>query len=321
MNLIRTILVLLIFSSPAFAQSLPDLEKDYYTTLAGLKQQQSKLDSLNARLARSASEIDAEKSRAEVEQDKLRQLMARALTMTKEIESQQKSFNGIQTSLTEKRDALNEIYTAMIDSLRAVEQSGHFTGNEQELQNQIRAAVEKRLMISPAIQSLRFDPHKIQSLRLEDAENEFEKEIFEDYLQNALIEVSEKLTSLNETKVEWQDILLLQEKTDEFLQDVDTEGIIGLLPSSQQTRTGDLDAESSFSDKNNVMSIQIQAYSSLANQLELLETSPPGKATSSDLAGKNRNLSIREYLNLLDQVDEQLRRYRSILIQKLGQSE
>ncbi len=327
MNLIRTILVLLIFSSLLFAQNLPDLEKDYYATLAKFKQQQSKLDSLNERLARSATEIDNEKSQNKVNRDKLEKLMARALSLSTEIEEQQKSMEELQRSLAFKRDILSEKYTAMLDSMRAIEQSQRFTGSKHELQRRIRNIAEKRIIILPVTQSFSFDPQKIQSIQLNKAENDLEKEILTDYLQNASAEVDEWISSLQKAKLELEDMILLQEKTDEFLQDVDTEGVIGVLPAAEQNATlesadaRELNFASILSEKSGVISLQIQAYLSLANQLDFKDSSLPTKTTATDLGVESRNLSLHEYLKLLKHVEDLLKQYGTILAQKLGNTE
>ena len=146
-NLSFIVLVFLL-TTPLWAQDQQQSERSYYETLAAVKQQQSKLGSLNTTLADFAKEID-EAKKANLDQGQVKKLMAQALSVSTEIEQQQNSIRKLQNQLEQHRKNLENVYTAQIDSIQLLLQSDEFSGDRLVLELKHREIAEKRMMILP----------------------------------------------------------------------------------------------------------------------------------------------------------------------------
>ena len=321
-NLSFIVLVFLL-TTPLWAQDQQQSERSYYETLAAVKQQQSKLGSLNTTLADFAKEID-EAKKANLDQGQVKKLMAQALSVSNEIEQQQNSIRKLQNQLEQHRKNLENVYTAQIDSIQLLLQSDEFSGDRLVLELKHREIAEKRMMILPLVQSFSFDPQKINSIQSIKSDDPLEQEMLKDYLNNALSEITEKLANLQNTKLELEEIVLLEEKTQHFLEDVDTDGFVGFSSASSLVNLNSPDESSvrasDLGSKANIIETRIQAYLYLVNQLELNQAVVqtissmivPGQSAST--------LSNQEYLKLLIQIEQRLLDYQEILTKKLNEN-
>jgi hypothetical protein len=261
-----------------------------------------------------AVEIDRLKAGKDAGGGELETLMARALGLTQEIQAEQSKLRERRTSLGRQRRALEATYTAILDSLQRLD-SDDESVRRQELQY-----AEKKILISESVNSLSYDPKRVDAIALAQASDSLEKQLFLDYLNNALEEVDVKLKDVQSTRAELRDILLLRERTAQFLQEVDSEGIVGFLqtPGDQSVLTNDgvVRESDAFSSGQTVWSDQIQAYLSIAQQLEGSAV-PLNMAPELDAAS---DPGPSDYLKLLDRIVKQLQSYRRIITQKLGEN-
>ena len=321
-NLSFIVLVFLL-TTPLWAQDQQQSERSYYETLAAVKQQQSKLGSLNTTLADFAKEID-EAKKANLDQGQVKKLMAQALSVSTEIEQQQNSIRKLQNQLEQHRKNLENVYTAQIDSIQLLLQSDEFSGDRLVLELKHREIAEKRMMILPLVQSFSFDPQKINSIQSIKSDDPLEQEMLKDYLNNALSEITEKLANLQNTKLELEEIVLLEEKTQHFLEDVDTDGFVGFSSASSLVNLNSPDESSvrasDLGSKANIIETRIQAYLYLVNQLELNQAVVQTISSMIEPGQSASTLSNQEYLKLLIQIEQRLLDYQEILTKKLNEN-
>ncbi len=87
----------------------------------------------------------------------------------------------------------------------------------ESLDNEILFYTEKRLLVSPQIEMLSFNPKKILEIDLGKAKNNVERASLNEYLFSALTEVSAVLSDVTKQSKEANDALTLQKKTSKFL--------------------------------------------------------------------------------------------------------
>ena len=180
-RLLNILILISVFSAPVRAQNLQGLERSYYLILASIKQEQSKLDSLNLQLTNFAEAIDEEKKNKNSDQGKVKNLMAQALSVSDEIQIKNKSIQELKNQLETHQKNLDNLYTTKIDSMQTLLQSDKFTGDEQALTTELRDFTEKRMMISPVVQSFTFDPQKINSIQSTKSDDPLEQAMLRDY--------------------------------------------------------------------------------------------------------------------------------------------
>lgn len=312
----KAMIFILLCAIPAFAQDVSTLEWEYQKALELSIGQQARVDSLNQHLDNLATLIDREKERPAENRQKVQNMMAQALELTKKIQDGRSSLKERGKELEKKRIALYSRYTAIIDSLDRLGKEG----GDDDIRNERLSYAEKRILISESVQALAFDPQKVQSIRLDDAEDALERRLLSDYLENALSEVDEKVIEVNKTRAELEDVLLLRERASAFLQSVDSDGIVGFL----QTENGNpgIDRESSdlgaSYDKEPRRPAQyfsqVQSYLSLASQLELQSATPLNPHAD---VKEIEKLTLSGYVKFLERIEKQLQEYRSVISNKL----
>ncbi|NIW00064.1 hypothetical protein GWN26_13455, partial [Candidatus Saccharibacteria bacterium] len=87
-----------------------------------------------------------------------------------------------------------------IDSLQALVNSKEFQGDEALLQTRILQLSEKRLLVSPIVKKLFFDPGKILQIHPEQYTDSLEAAIYSDYLTNALAEIDTQLNRVRSSR-------------------------------------------------------------------------------------------------------------------------
>ena len=270
-----------------------------------------------------AKEID-EAKKANLDQGQVKKLMAQALSVSNEIEQQQNSIRKLQNQLEQHRKNLENVYTAQIDSIQLLLQSDEFSGDRLVLELKHREIAEKRMMILPLVQSFSFDPQKINSIQSIKSDDPLEQEMLKDYLNNALSEITEKLANLQNTKLELEEIVLLEEKTQHFLEDVDTDGFVGFPSASSLVNLNSPDESSvrasDLGSKANIIETRIQAYLYLVNQLELNQAVVQTIGSMIEPGQSASTLSNQEYLKLLIQIEQRLLDYQEILTKKLNEN-
>lgn len=293
----------------AKAQSISDLESNYNEVGKTLREEQIILDSLRQQLEYSAKQIDIEKSRTYSNRDLITSLMTNGVYLSSRIKEHQKIVAVLENQLLEIRDVLDQMYRHRIDSLKEVEKN--YPGDRTALQNKILTWTEKRILLSPVIKSLTFDPQRVQDIKLSATTDSLERIIYTDYLNKALAEVDAFSKSIKQTRREYEDIIDLRKKTDEFIEDVSEQRSIGFFMTSRTEKTTDFGSSAGVKF-NEVIVSQAQVVVTLIKQLN---TNVPVVLKFSNL--QKQDLSMEDYIQLLKQAEKELEIYRTFIKKKL----
>ena len=271
---LHLIIVLLLGIIPALnlsnAQNIPGLEKK----LNGLKSSYTNeillLDSLKQTLDKHAKEIDFAKKLDDRDEDNIKKMMASTVLIADRIDEQQKRVNSLEQEIEIVKKKLDEKYTKEIDSLSALQTSGDFSGRKEELHSRILTLTEKKVLVAPKIYSLSFSPEKIIKLNLSDAKTLEEKNVYGEYLREALTEVDNHLVRIKRLNEEASQIIALQEKTIKFLEDTefDTEVRTSNIATSN-SETARAEEVNDFFNADKLRGPQIQSFTFLLKQLNL----------------------------------------------------
>ena len=317
------VVVLLVISSTfnlSKAQSVDKLENE----LNGLKEtytdETALLDSLKQMLNKRAKEIDSAKKLDNADEDNIKQLMAATVLIADRIDKQQKKVNGIEKEIEIIKKKLDEKYTKEIDSLYALEASDNYKGNRDDLHNRILHLTEKKVIVAPKIYSLSFNPEKILKLNPTNAKTLEEKNIYVEYLKEALAEVDKHLERVKKLNDEAAQIITLQEKATEFLEDTefDTDIRTSNLSSSNSRTAGGESPVDVLSETR--LAPQVQSFTLLLRQLNLSPTSDIESSKDFSLDSLRTDLTLEEYKNLLNEVEKGLSDYKLILSNKIETS-
>lgn len=303
----------------ASAQNLVELERKYISLVQNYQIEKSALDSLSKIMNERAEQIDAEKRKPNPDQIKILKLMAGSVNITGALEIQQTKVNQIEKSIESIKQTLDAKYSLIIDSLQNLKRSGKYKGDAEELDAQILIFTERRLAVAPKVKSLSFDPEKILEINLAEIKDSLQRLIYSEYLHSALSEVEKLLTQVNESSEEVSQIILLQKKMNKFLEETEFERPIkqyNLSESISRTfgdirETSDLSAGKSFIP-------QFISYDLLLDQLRINRSSELKSKWQSTIESDQKNLTLKDYQNLLKEVKKRLLDYRLILSNKLN---
>lgn len=303
--------VILPFSFSIQAQELIPLETEFFNNQTYLSVQQNKLDSLNKELIKSASKIDQEKSKVSPDESKLGSMMAAALTLSKKIETQQKLVTVTEEKNETIRRQLDKFYFHVLDSLQKRESAEKSSEVKKNIIRQIGLISEKRLLISPPIPSLSFNPKELIKMSVQSDASSIEKDLFRDYLVNAIKEITEHLEYLQEKREEIEDIAKLQEKASRFMKEVQSDDKLSIF--------GQLKTFSAYKGTQSSYNINIitesTARSSFNILLRQLDITPKSNLNYSDYT--DYNIRNKEFIQLIKEAEEKLTQYKQILNEKL----
>ncbi len=305
----------------SYAQSIDNLENELSALKKSYKNETALLDSLKHILAKKAKEIDNAKKIDNADENNIKKLMASSVVIADRIYEQQEKVNSIGKEIEILKKQLDKKYTKEIDSLTAAENSDNYLGNKDDLRDRILLLTEKRVMVAPKIYSLSFNPQKILEINLSDAETLEERNIYDEYLREALAEVDDQLERVKKLNEEAAQIVTLQEKTKKFLED--TEFDSDFRRSSASVDKTSLDAharETSELFSRDDLVPQIQSFNLLLRQLNLEQSSDIKSAKSFTLDSLRTDLSLEDYHNLLQEVEKGLLDYKLILMNKIDSS-
>ena len=118
-------------------------------------------------------------------------------------------------------------------------------------------------------------------------------------------------------------MVLLEEKTEDFLDDVDTEGFVGFATSSEvNLNSPDEEVLSlgDFSRDADPTASKIQAYIYLVNQLDLSQLTGQSFGLTIEPGTKTDTITHKEYLKIINQIELKLLEYQAILTKKLSEN-
>ena len=303
---------LILFVPFLYCQSAGDLEQQYRSLNQTIKKEQAVLDSLSGLMENMAKDIEREKKNSKPDQNKIINWMAHAVTVSNRIKEQERLLESIQSSAEDCRDRLESVYTARIDSLKQAAHMEKNHGNLKAIQNQILFWTERRVLVSPVVGTLTFDPQKVQDINLTGVSDPLDKKIIEDYLKKALTEIETHIEIIAATRKEFEEITDLRKRTVDFVNEANEQGRIGTITRSQLVASGGGTDISGNPLGPDYTTIQVRSVVGLIQQLNVgLAVTPTFQKSISSKSG----MTQEEYINLLIQAEKQLKAYR-VLVQK-----
>jgi len=319
------LVLFILFCCLTFAlnsQSITQLELKFQNLNQLLDKEQAIYDSLNTFHNNMISVIDKEKQKDESEKENIINLLASTVVISNQVKEQQIKIDKIEDELEAIKKTLSKKYATVIDSLKTLENSSEYSGDKEFLKFQILNSIEKRLLVAPKIYSLSFDPKKLIQYKTSAKMDTLEQKIYREYLSNALVEVDIQSQQLALLKDEIEEVVHLQNETYDFIEDIDSEMLFN--PALQTSKTSTRNDNVYLGGNPNRIDDEISNIFSQANSylhiFNLLKTSTNIDAQSSWLTPTDTipaNLTFKQYLDLLEDIDKMLQDYRTVLEHKL----
>ncbi|OGU83217.1 MAG: hypothetical protein A2W11_06085 [Ignavibacteria bacterium RBG_16_35_7] len=316
--ILLSIICLLSFTSNLLSQSLDELELRYDNLRSVVEKDNLILDSLKNILENRAKQIENEKQKPNPDNEKVIKLMAGSVSLSNTIDDHQEELETDTKNLKQLSEMLEVKYSAKIDSLKLLKKSGK--ENFDKLDGEILLYTEKRLLISPQVDMLSFNPQKILEVDLKKAKTIEEKLLLKEYLSNALAEVNLLLSDVTKQSEEISEALTLQRKTSKFLTETEFDRNVGIdrISRSSSQRTS---LEISLSGKDNLtIADQINSYTLLLDQLNIFDKSEGVKTNKFNHKPGTTNFSLKDYSELLKEIRQRLNDYKLILANRIEQS-
>ncbi len=317
------VLLMCLFATAAFGQNLAKAEVNFAQLQQQIIAEIAALDSLQAALAVQTAKIDRAKHRETIDKGELRKLMADGLTLTEQINRRRQRLSKLKEKLARAKYNLSQAYSLRVDSLKRLESAGKYAGDPGQLRREIVFYTEKYLLFSPSFQALRFDPQKISRINPANSNDSLEQAIMRDYLQNAAADIDAHLGNIQKNRRELEDVVRLERKTREFLEDVDDESY-GVLGGGELSAAATLTLENdreSFSDVAGLVpgrSLQQYEYISLFfDQLDLSDPVSSDAFRKISVDSARVFVSLDEYLELLKAAEKRLKEYQTLISRKL----
>lgn len=318
---IKTIEIFLVFllCSVLPAQELIQNENRLVQLEEAKRINAKNLDSLNIQLENYLEKIDNKKAQRVQSKDEIASLMARAFSISKKIESKELQLEKIHNNLRAIKNNLNNQYTVLIDSLQQDLTSNKSIKDKRVLEEEFLRLIEKRMQVSPILQTLSFDPKKIQDIKISATEDSLEKAIYIDYLQSALSDINSHLISIGKKQNELEGMIRLEKKADIFISDIEDSRIFGFYEKSVDNKNdgghyNGLDYGERI-DNNS----QIDNFVILLNQLYKAGVEIDLPHQDESLYSGNEAQTLEQYLELVKKTHKYLEQYRKTVENKLNE--
>ena len=309
---------LISFSFNASPQSLDALEKRYDNLRSVVKKDNMILDSLKNILENRAKQIENEKQKLNPDNDKIVKLMAGSVSLSNLIDDYQEKLDANSKNLKQLSKMLEARYSAKIDSLQLLKKSTK--ENSEKLDSDILLYTEKRLLISPQVDLLSFNPQKILEIDLTKTKNSDEKASLKEYLSSALAEINAELSEVTKQAKEIDAALILQEKTSKFLAETEFDRDFRPGKSSRSSTARTYESSILSVQDKLVIADQINSYALLLDQLNIFDKSENINLQKFNFKSGKANLSLKDYSSLLKELKQRLSDYKLILTNKIEQS-
>ncbi len=321
-NFIKIIFLFFFLSANnnGYAQSVAMLELQIKDLNNQLMSEYHKYDSLKSIYNQHIRDIDQQKKN-NADQNVIKKMMASSVVISNKIEDQQKRIKQFEIDLNKKKEKLESKYLVLIDSLKELQNSKHYTGNKENLEKEILTFTEKKILISPTVTSLSYNPEKIISLNPGDAKSNEERKIYSEYLSEALKETENKLQQVQSINGEVKQIVQLQKKTKKFLEEVElgsTFNRSALAVSGKKNVHGTEATNTPNYDSGERDITQLNTYLYILNQLDFKIQPDINSKGSNSIESKDKNLTYQEYSELLSEVEKRLAEYRLVLKNKIN---
>ena len=309
---------LISFSFNASPQSLDALEKRYDNLRSVVKKDNMILDSLKNILETRAKQIENEKQKLNPDNDKIIKLMAGSVSLSNLIDDYQEKLDANSKNLKQLSKMSEARYSAKIDSLQLLKKSTK--ENSEKLDSDILLYTEKRLLISPQVDLLSFNPQKILEIDLTKTKNSDEKASLKEYLSSALAEINAELSEVTKQAKEIDAALILQEKTSKFLAETEFDRDFRPGKSSRSSTARTYESSILSVQDKLVIADQINSYALLLDQLNIFDKSENINLQKFNFKSGKANLSLKDYSSLLKELKQRLSDYKLILTNKIEQS-
>jgi len=314
--------LILIELSSLPAQTNSNFENRLAVLRNSFNKESEVIDSLKHVLNQKVNEIDYMKGK-NGDENIIRKMMAGTVTISNKIDDHQKKITVIEKELEEIKKLLSKRYSEEIDSLANLENSNQFEGNKSDLKSRIITLTEKKILAAPKINSLSFNPEKILSINLSTAISPDEKKIYTEYLNSALSEVNNQLIQVKNISNEINQILTLQRKTKKFLEESEFDFDLktaNISSRSNQMVSEDNPTVATTTKALSYQTVQVQSFFVLLKQLDLKQLNDFNTQSRFSFDIPNKKISIKEYRELLNEVEKRLSDYSMVLTHKLNLS-
>ena len=307
------IIFIALASKSVLAQN--PLELEYAAQTLELKSINLQLDSLNTILLGKANIIETEKSRTNKDGTKITALLSGTASLTNKIDSLRNDANKLSSKIYLTKKKLHKFYTAKIDSLN------NLGDNNKSINVEKIKLIEKRLLVSPEINILSFSPQSV--LKLGPSKDSIKQKIYTEYLNEAFLEVDQKMNEIKGLKKEITNILQLNKETKEFLEDIDFDNNFAVY-SNPNTTQSNIEYTDNFNDEGrmagdktalNTVNTQSKYFADILFQFGLSETYNPASYLTSE--GNSTITNLKQFNNLIEAVEKQLKDYKIIISNKL----
>jgi len=321
-NIVKILIVLFlcfIEVNSLNAQSLIDLEKRYEQLNSQYEKESNIRDSLKNIFSIKTEQIDAEKKMKNPDNDKIVDLMAGSVSISKKIDDQNKKINRFEKDLENVKQQLHKLYTSQVDSLEYLKKTGK--EDENKLDEEIFLVTEKNLLVAPRIPSLSFNPEKILKIDLNKTKDVKEKALYKEYLNNALNEVNKLLEKVSLQSSEVDQVVTLQTKTKKFLEEAELES--NVIIQNQRNNASDKNLVPNFNEGTGVtqsrdIASNVQTYQLILRQLDIEQLSKTNLKWEISSDNVYMNLDVKEYQKLLKEVKKRLQEFKLVLANKIG---
>lgn len=310
------------------AQSLTNLELDFRATQINYSNALVKLDSLSNKYNRHLEGIEIEKVRGEKDFALIKKLMADAVVISEELNSQQERVKELEVLIETKKEVLDKLYAKRIDSLKIALEEDDVDLNEEMVELEILNLTEKRILVRPNLYSLSFYPDKILNINLKSVSDSSERKIYTEYLDLALEEVDKRLEKISDANEKIFAFVSLQTKVNEFVEEISFDTDVSSIqrnfaksnegvPNNVQDNYGGNREFNDYNFAQNEMIIgaQIKSYSHLIQQLDLPTID---KEDNFALEIEDKEFLIEEYYNLVVELKRRLESYKLLLQKKIS---
>ncbi len=322
--------IVLVLNISTYSQDLNMLENDYFKLLNNYQSYVDMLDSATHRYNVQIRNIENEKSKDNRDENTIAGLMAAAVVTSDSLDIIRESIDSTKSIINERKEVLNRIYSQKIDSLKDLEADENFTGNRSELNIEILSLIEKRLLVRPQITTLSYNPKELVKLTSTALNDTSDQKLLEDYIRSALTEVNTQLDQISNMTNRIDEVLSLQEKVQDFIEESGMQTNISRFSSqSQYAKGSDMNNYNPGEDIGNNMDFakdavniipQARTFSILFDQLNINENlSQQNPAQWNQyLDGTSGFISLKDYLEILREIKVRLIDYKSILENKLS---
>ncbi|GAB4373944.1 MAG: hypothetical protein Kow0042_18180 [Calditrichia bacterium] len=282
---------------------------------------QSRLDSLKAEFDSLTAEIDREKSQPKINKPRVAALMARALAVSREVEEQEKIITRIEGNIVETKSQLIAQYSVQFDSLKNLLKAEKEEKRRLELEKQMVALAEKKLLLLPKFTQFSFDPQKVNQIQLSDVQDSLEYHIQADYLRHAQSDIEEKIHRLRIIREELENIVLLEKDMADFMEEVGDHDYLGMMIQSKMEGRKPVTASSSFIERMMApteLVEQIRSFYVYLHRMETVDPSPKKPTWAFPPDSTSAHLDREAYVQLLKNAEKILEQYKWAIAKKLS---